>query len=105
MTTAGFLFYFMLDKSLVKHIAKLSRLTLSAESEERMQKDLSAILDYFTMLDAVDTNGIEPFRSPVALRNITRQDKPCETAVQTKEKIKSQFPFKNRDYLKVKEIL
>lgn len=95
----------MLDKNLVKHIAKLGRLALSSESEERMRKDLSSILDYFTMLNEVDTEGIEPFRSPVVLKNIFREDKACDSPKQTKEMIKGQFPFRDCDYLKVKEIL
>ena len=40
----------MISKEEVEHIAKLARLELSDKETEKMQKDLSAILDYFNLL-------------------------------------------------------
>ena len=40
----------MISKEEVQHIAKLARLELTETEVEKMQKDLSAILDYFNLL-------------------------------------------------------
>lgn len=42
----------------VDHIAKLARLTLSAEEKSRYRDQLSSILDYVAMLQEVDTSAI-----------------------------------------------
>ena len=40
----------MISKEEVQHIAKLARLELTPQEIEKMQKDLSAIFDYFELL-------------------------------------------------------
>ncbi len=40
----------MISKKEVEHIAKLARIELEEKELEKMQKDLSAILDYFDLL-------------------------------------------------------
>jgi len=40
----------MISKKEVQHIAKLARLELTEDEVGKMQKDLSAILDYFDLL-------------------------------------------------------
>ena len=40
----------MLSKEEVLKIAKLARLELTEQEVEKMQKDLSAVLDYFNLL-------------------------------------------------------
>ena len=44
----------------VRHVAELARLQLTAAEEERLQADLSAILDYVAKLDELDTTAVEP---------------------------------------------
>ncbi|SRR5579875_598572 len=44
----------------VRHVARLARLELSAEEEERLEHDLSAILDYVDKLNELDTSAVEP---------------------------------------------
>ena len=41
----------MISKEEVEHIAKLARLELTENEVGKMQKDLSAILDYFALLN------------------------------------------------------
>jgi len=95
----------MLSKDKVEHIAKLARLGLKEEEIKKMQKELSVILDYFKLLDEVDTSNTDPaFYSPY-LKNVMREDisENCE-----EEKIKNmidQIPSKEGRYVKVKEVL
>jgi aspartyl-tRNA(Asn)/glutamyl-tRNA(Gln) amidotransferase subunit C len=44
----------------VRHVARLARLELTAAEEERMQADLSAILDHVAKLEELDTSAVEP---------------------------------------------
>jgi len=44
----------------VRHVAQLARLELSPAEEERLQADLSAILDHVAKLDELDTSAVEP---------------------------------------------
>jgi aspartyl-tRNA(Asn)/glutamyl-tRNA(Gln) amidotransferase subunit C len=44
----------------VRHVATLARLSLSAEEEELMRTQLSAILEAMTELSRLDTAEVEP---------------------------------------------
>ena len=59
----------------VEHIAELARLRLSEAEKDRFRSQLSAILDYATRLQAVDTEGIPPTSSVLPPRSVLREDK------------------------------
>ncbi len=63
-----------LTRAQVQHIAELARLELSAEEMERMTEQLSAILDYASRLQELDTTAIPPTASVVPLENVMRDD-------------------------------
>ena len=44
----------------VRHIARLARLRLSPEEEQRYTEQLSAILDYAARLSSIDTSAVSP---------------------------------------------
>jgi aspartyl-tRNA(Asn)/glutamyl-tRNA(Gln) amidotransferase subunit C len=55
----------------VTRIARLARLTLSAEQNTQAQGDLTKILGLIQELQAVDTRGVEPLAHPLsALRDV-----------------------------------
>jgi aspartyl-tRNA(Asn)/glutamyl-tRNA(Gln) amidotransferase subunit C len=58
----------------VDHIASLARLRLTAEEKARYREQLSAILDYMTMLKRLDTAAIEPTATVLPQRTVLRQD-------------------------------
>ena len=60
----------------VEHVANLARLGLTDEEKELYREQLSAILDYAEMLNAVDTSAIAPTASVLPLRNVMRADEP-----------------------------
>ena len=71
----------------VRHVARLARLSLSAEEEERYAAQLSAILAYAEELAQVDTSQIAPTAHAADLKNLMREDVvepslPSEIAVQ-----------------------
>jgi aspartyl-tRNA(Asn)/glutamyl-tRNA(Gln) amidotransferase subunit C len=49
-----------IDRKTVRHVARLARLALTAEEEERTAAQLGHVLDYIERLEAVDVTGIEP---------------------------------------------
>jgi aspartyl-tRNA(Asn)/glutamyl-tRNA(Gln) amidotransferase subunit C len=63
-----------LTRDEVLHIARLARLRLEPEEVDRTADQLSGILDYFTALQSVDTDGVEPTANPLPLRNVMRED-------------------------------
>jgi len=94
----------------VKHIAKLARLGITEQEEEKFQKELSSILDYVGELNKIDTEGVEPMSGGTDLINVFREDeaeikKTPERKLLEKEKLLSQVPETKDGYVKVKAIL
>ena len=49
-----------IDKNTVRHVARLARLALTNEEEERTAAQLGHVLEYIERLKAVDVAGVEP---------------------------------------------
>jgi aspartyl-tRNA(Asn)/glutamyl-tRNA(Gln) amidotransferase subunit C len=49
-----------IDRNTVRHVARLARLALTAEEEERTAAQLGHVLEYIERLEAVDISGVEP---------------------------------------------
>jgi len=94
----------MISKEEVKHIAKLARLELTEPEVEKMQKDLSAILDYFELLKSVKAPGRKSL-GETKKANVLRGDKVLPRAAGMAEKIIAGAPDKKDGYIKVKTIL
>jgi aspartyl-tRNA(Asn)/glutamyl-tRNA(Gln) amidotransferase subunit C len=60
----------------VEHVARLARLHLTDEELDRMQDQLSKILDAIEMLRDVDTSAVGPTASVIQLENVMRDDEP-----------------------------
>ncbi len=63
-------------KEEVEHIALLARLYLSDEEKERLGSQLSKILDYFRVLEEVDTEDVPPTFHVLPITNVMRDDEP-----------------------------
>lgn len=63
------------DKELILKVAENARLELSEKEIEQFIKDFKEILEAFSKIDGVDTEGIEPSVQPVELKNVLREDK------------------------------
>lgn len=64
----------MLTQDDVRHIAKLAKIKLSETEVEKFQGDLSGILDFFAILESVDTEGVAETSQVTGLENETRKD-------------------------------
>ncbi len=64
----------MISRADVDHVARLARLTLSAQDAERMREQLAAILAYVDKLRELDVAGVPPTSQAVPLVNVMRDD-------------------------------
>ncbi len=60
----------------VQHVARLARLGLTDEEEERMAEQLSHILEAMDALRQLDTSAIPPTAQVIPLQNVMRDDVP-----------------------------
>ncbi len=93
----------MISKEEIKHIADLSRLELSEKEVEKMQKDLSSILDYFILLK--NTPKLKTDIKIGGDLSATRKDEVELRDNGIAEKIIAGAPDKKDNYIKVKAIL
>lgn len=66
----------MIDRDQVLHVARLARLRLSDEEVERMQDELSSILEHVERIDELDLDGVEPTSHVIDVENVLRPDEP-----------------------------
>lgn len=109
----------MITKDDVRKIATLAKIKISEEEEEKMQKDLSAILDYFKMLEEVDTLMIEPLARMtvwsdgqshvVDIRNVVREDRITDKGQEEGEEIVAKIvksaPDRDDGFIKVRAVM
>ena len=95
----------MLSKEEVNHIAKLARLSLSREEVDKLQAELSSILDYIEKLKEVNVEGVEPTSHSILVENVLREDKIKKEEIETKNSLKKQAPDSDNDFIKVKSVL
>lgn len=58
----------------VLHVARLARVGVSDEDVERLIRQLSNILENFTALQQVDTEGVPPTSQSIPLLNVMKPD-------------------------------
>lgn len=86
----------------VRKVALLARLRLSDEETERMQQQLSSILDYMALLQEVDVSDVPPTAQVTDVVNVLRLDEvrpslPVDEAL-------SDAPAREGDYFQVKPV-
>lgn len=64
-----------ISDDLIRHIAKLARLTLTEPEVQKFTKELAAILSYVEQLQAVDVGAVEPTAQVTGLRSVFREDR------------------------------
>lgn len=96
----------MISKDEVKHIAKLARLELTEKETEKMQADLSSILDYFDLLKRAPRINADKHADLRGYgKNELRKDEATEKPASLANNLVSQAPDKKEGYIKVKAIL
>ena len=63
-----------IEKKEVEYVAHLARLEFDVGETERFTSQMNDILLYMDKLNAVDTTGVAPLSSSIALNNAFRED-------------------------------
>lgn len=64
----------MIKRETILHVANLARLELKDVEVDRLKDELGKILNYFTKLNDVNTDNIEPTFHPFPINNVYRED-------------------------------
>ena len=92
-----------IDRSAVDHVARLARLDLSEPERERMQTELSAILEHAERVQALDLDAVEPMTHAVPITNMMRTDEVTPSLPQ--EEALANAPAEEDDRFKVPRII
>jgi aspartyl-tRNA(Asn)/glutamyl-tRNA(Gln) amidotransferase subunit C len=65
---------FTIDADMVKHVAFLVRLGILEEEAQAFSHQFSAIIDYFHLLNEVDTENVKPASETSSTRSVMRPD-------------------------------
>lgn len=93
----------LLTPELVQHIASLVQIGLSEAEAEAFVPQLNAILEYFNLLQEVDTTQVPPAFLLSGPRNVFRPDRP-EPGL-TRQAFLSNVPRRQREYVCVPIVL
>ena len=89
----------------VEHIAELARIKLTEKEQDKMTKELGAILGYIDKLKEVDTDGVEPIAHITGLTDIFRKDdNPRGPDSENIKRLMGQAPSEKSGYVKVKSV-
>lgn len=93
----------MISKKEVEHIAKLARLQLTEKEIEKMQNDLSSILDYFEILKKA--KRVIKETGERVKENVVRKDQVLPKRPNLANDLIKAAPDKKDGYIKVKAVL
>jgi aspartyl-tRNA(Asn)/glutamyl-tRNA(Gln) amidotransferase subunit C len=92
-----------LDNAAVKRIARLARIAVPEGELSHLADELNGILHWVEQLEAVDTAGVEPMTSVVAVTLPMREDAVADGGVP--EKILSNAPEPARGFFTVPKVV
>ena len=87
----------------VEHVARLARLHLTDDEIDRMQSQLSNILEAIETLRDVDTSQVGPTASVIQLENVMRDDEVRPGL--TREAALANAPVRDDPFLRVPTVL
>ena len=92
-----------IDTKTVKHTATLVRLGISEEEALKFSEQFSSIIDYFKMLNEVDTEDVTPASDLANAENVLRED--VVRPSMSREEFLKNAPQSERGYVKVPTVL
>jgi aspartyl-tRNA(Asn)/glutamyl-tRNA(Gln) amidotransferase subunit C len=92
-----------IDKDKIKHISKLSRISLDEKKIDGLTKDLSSIFKFIEQLNELNTDKIEPLSSILNEPLRSRKDEVNDGEI--REKILENSPQKNEEFFVVPKVI
>jgi len=92
-----------IDLKTIKHIAKLSRISLEDEKAKKLTTDLSSIFEFIEKLNELNTKDVEPLTSIAETTLKFRKDEVKSENI--REKILKNSPDENKDFFVVPKVV
>ncbi len=92
----------MISKADIKKLANLSRLALTEKEEDSFSNEIGAILGYVGNINSLVSNEVAPKYDH---KNILREDVVLHPGGEFTEKLLSNAPEREENFVKVKKIL
>ena len=92
-----------IDLKTVKHISKLSRISIDDEKAKKLSKDLNSIFKFIEKLNELDTKNVEPLTSIVQKNLKLRKDQIQSKNI--REDILKNSPENNKDFFVVPKVV
>ena len=92
-----------IDLKTVKHISKLSRISIDSEKATKLEKDLNSIFKWIEKLNELKTDDIEPLTSVAETTLKLRSDEVKSKNI--REQIVKNSPQENEDYFVVPKVI
>ena len=92
-----------IDLKTIKHLAKLSRISVDDEKAKKLAGDLNSIFDFIEKLNELKTDQIKPLTS-IAETSLKLRNDEIKSQNMREEIIKNS-PEKNEDYFVVPKVI
>jgi aspartyl-tRNA(Asn)/glutamyl-tRNA(Gln) amidotransferase subunit C len=87
----------------IKHISKLSRISVDDEKAKKLAGDMNSIFDFIEKLKELDTDNVEPLTSVAETTLKLRVDEVKSSNI--KEQILKNSPDENEDFFVVPRVV
>ena len=92
-----------IDLKTIKHISKLSRISVDDEKAKKLAGDMNSIFDFIEKLKELDTNNVEPLTSVVETTLKLRMDEVKSGNI--REQVLKNSPDENEDFFVVPRVV
>ena len=92
-----------IDLKTIKHISKLSRISVDDAKANKLAGDLNSIFDFIEKLNELNTDKVEPLTSVVETTLKLRNDEVKSKDI--RDKILKNSPDKNEDFFVVPKVV
>tara|TARA_B100002051_G_C16566400_1_gene550298 strand:+ start:587 stop:874 length:288 start_codon:yes stop_codon:yes gene_type:complete len=92
-----------IDLKTVKHISKLSRISINEEKAKKLEKDLNSIFKFIEKLNELDTSKIDPLTSISDTSLQLRKDEIKSSNI--RDQILKNSPEDNKDFFVVPKVV
>ncbi len=92
-----------IDLKTIKHISKLSRISVDEKKAEKLADDLNSIFDFIEKLNELKTNNVDPLTSVAETTLKLRSDEVKSKNL--REQVIKNSPQENEDYFVVPKVI
>ena len=92
-----------IDLKTIKHISKLSRISVDDEKAKKLESDLNSIFEFIEKLNQLDTSKSEPLTSVVDAKLQLRKDEIKSQNI--RDQILKNSPDENKDFFVVPKVI